>query len=716
MAILKCKACGAPLNLEEGQKIVECSHCDLQQTIPQMDDEFKLQMFNQANDLRRQFDFDSAKSFLQAVASRYPEEAEAYWGICLCKYGIMYVEDQQTGAQIPTFYRMIPQSILSDEDYIKACKHAGASSWKYEEEAQKIDKLQKKILQLSNSEEPYDIFICYKKTDIDTGAQTQDSKISSQLYTMLIENNYRVFWAERTLPAGCEYEPYIYSALSTAKIMLVLSSDQRYFEATWVKNEWIRFLDMMKNDLSKTLITCYQNMSAENIPSNLRSLQALDMSSTLFSHDLLEHIQRKLPKKKKEMDTEMLLNAFKSFQATSQKSEAPSLHNREIALTNGVYLGDAIAGKPHGVGTYHISNGDRYEGSWNAGRMHGQGTFFYSNGDSWSGEWNNDRPWNGQGIYITKSDKISVRYEGQIKDGKRYGEGKLYHIDEVSKKERISKEGYFKDGMLNGQGKAYSYHSYNDEVGVCSGEFKDGKPWDAEGEFRLPNLNATFDGPWKEGYPNGFGFILFLDTTDYIEGTFENGLNGQVVWDFDDGRHYEGTIKNGKLSGKGKMMASDGFCVYEGEYYNGVIHGNGIRYSRNGNRYEGEFSKGKYNGQGTLYYQQGSWSGEWKEGKQWKGKGLILFYDEKGNPTGQFYNGYVVNGKAAGKGMMRYSDGTRYDGEFLNDKYYNGKIYDAKNVVVDTIINGISQQQKNREASQRAWNTAAGVLDFISKL
>ena len=48
--------------------------------------------------------------------------------------------------------------------------------------------------------------------------------------------------------------------------------------------------------------------------------------------------------------------------------------------------------------------------------------------------------------------------------------------------------------------------------------------------------------------------------------------------------------------------------------------------------------------------------------------------------------------------------------------YYNGKIYDAKNVVVDTIINGISQQQKNREASQRAWNTAAGVLDFISKL
>ena len=684
MAILKCKACGAPLNVEEGQKIVECSYCDLQQTIPQMDDEFKLQMFNQANDLRRQFDFDSAKSFLQAVASRYPEEAEAYWGICLCKYGVMYVEDQQTGAQIPTFYRMIPQSVLSDEDYIKACKYAGASAWKYEEEAQKIDKLQKKILQLTNTEDPYDIFICYKKTDIDTGAQTQDSKISSQLYTMLIENNYRVFWAERTLPAGCEYEPYIYSALSTAKIMLVLSSDQRYFEATWVKNEWIRFLDMMKNDSSKTLITCYQNMSAENIPSNLRSLQALDMSSTLFSHDLLDHIQRKLPKKKKEMDTEMLLNAFKSFQATSQKSEAPSLHNREIALANGVYLGDAIAGKPHGVGTYHIANGDRYEGSWNAGKMHGQGTFFYSNGDSWSGEWNNDKPWNGSGRYCTtNSETKSVRCtEGTFKNGSLSGEGKIYLNGNVIR------EGFFENGKLNGQGTSY----INGQS--CTGEFKDDNPWNAEGTQLYTahkDYKGYYAGTWKNGQPNGKGKFWNANVT--VEGTFENGLTGWVTWDFKDGGRYIGGIKNGEFCGAGKLMDPDGKLVYAGEYKNDMPHG-----------------------QGTMYCKNGSWTGEFKEGSYWKGKGLIMEIDEKGNETGGFFNGYWVNGKMAGKGIYRASDGSRFDGDFLNGEYYNGRIYDSNNNLIDAITNGRSQRQLNQQFAQGAKNVASGVLNIISKL
>ena len=703
MAILKCKACGAPLDVKEGQTIIECSYCDLQQTIPRIDDEFKLQMFNQANDLRRQFEFDSAKSFFRAILSQNPDEAEAYWGSCLCKYGIMYVEDQQTFAQVPTFYKMVPQSILSDADYLKACEIAGAASWKYEDEAKKIDALQKKIIEISNSEEPYDVFICYKKTDIDTCAQTLDSKISSQLYTLLIENNYRVFWAERSLPAGCEYEPYIYSALSSAKIMLLLSSDTRYFEATWVKNEWMRFLNMMKTDPNKTMITCYQNMSAEEIPANLRSLQALDMSSTLFSHDLLEQIQRKLPKKKKETDTEMILNAFKSFQATTQNTEAHSLHNREIALSDGVYLGDAIAGKPHGVGTYHMSNGDRYEGGWNVGRMHGEGTFYYSNGDSWSGEWNNGQPWNGSGRYYWKKDNTVYSFEGAYLNGKKNGEGKAYIGD------RVAEEGHFSNGVLDGNGTSYLY-------GKCSGEFKNGRPWNAEGFFKLPDYEAKYNGSWQNGVPHGNGVVIF-ENGDILKGTFENGLNGTVCWKYKKGIQYDGTIKNGQPSGHGKMsVQKDGFVSYEGEFENGNRCGKGVHYLRSGNRYEGEFKDGTYHGQGTFFYKQGSWSGEWKNGKTWKGKGLILFYDKDGRTTGQFYNGYVVNGKAAGKGIMRFPDGKRFDGEFLNDNYYNGKVYNANNVVIDTYVNGVSQQQRSQAESKRAWNTAAGIFDFISKL
>ena len=695
MAILKCKACGAPLNVEQGQTIVQCAYCDLQQTIPQMDDDFKLQMFNQANDLRMQFDFDSAKSFYQAVVSRYPQEAEAYWGICLCKYGIMYVEDQQTLAQIPTFYRMIPQSILSDEDYLRACKHAGAAAWKYEEEAQKIDKLQKKILQLNSTEEPYDVFICYKKTDIDTPALTRDSRIAGDLYTMLIENGYRVFWADRSLPGGCEYEPYIYSALSTAKIMLVLSSDTRYFEATWVKNEWIRFLDMMKHDSSKTLITCYQNMPAEAIPAQLRSLQALNMGSTLFSHDLLDHIQRKLPKKKSsEMDTEMLFNAFKSWSATQQQQQqqqqqqpyrapaAPARGQQELALSGGVYLGDAIAGKPHGVGTYHMNNGDRYEGSWNAGRKHGQGTFYYSNGDSWSGEWIGDRPCNGSGKYhCTGSDgKTSECLEGTLKNSRLSGEGKKY-VDG-----RVVREGSFENGVLNGQGTSYV------KGFPCKGEFREGKPWNAEGTYLLQDT-VYYTGTWENGQPNGKGKVWTTESKSTIEGTFRGGLNGWVTWCLDDGRRYVGGIEDGAFSGAGKMFAADGSLLYAGEYQNNTPHG-----------------------QGTLYCKNGSWTGEFRNGDCWKGKGLVMEYDENGNETGGFFNGHWVNGSMAGRGIYRASDGSRFDGDFLQGEYYNGRVYSSTNVLIDVITNGKSQMQTNQSIAQGVKNVASGVLNFLSKL
>ncbi|MBR6513905.1 MAG: TIR domain-containing protein [Clostridia bacterium] len=700
MAILRCKSCGGPLDVKEGDKIVECSYCNLQQTIPTIDDDFKFQMFNQANDLRRQFDFDGAKAFLQAIISRHPEESEAYWHICLCKYGIMYVEDQQTYTQIPTFYRMIPQSILSDEDYLKACKYAGVASWKYEDEAKKIEKLQKKIFDLSNSEDPYDIFICYKKTDIDTGLQTEDSKIAAQIYMKLIENGYRVFWAERSLPAGCEYEPYIYAALSTAKIMLVLGSDKRYFEAPWVKNEWIRFLDMMSRDSGKSIMTCYKNITADDIPSNLKNLQALDMTNMLFSSDLLERIQKKIPKKK-EMPSDDLLNAFKIFQANNPNE---SIQNKEIAFNDGVYSGEAIAGKPHGYGIYHYSNGVRYEGNWSVGKRHGQGTAFFNNGDTWTGEWKDNIPYNGSGAYHFIKDNTTKCFGGVLKNGRLYGEGKSYVNGQVLY------EGYFENGILNGQGTAYTN-------GVsCTGEFRQGRPWNAKGTFSL-NLKrpAIFNGEWVNGLPHGFGIIQFNDKNDSVEGYFNNGLNGDVFWYFSDGRHYEGEISNCALSGQGKMFSKNDTLIYEGSYANGNANGYGTYYVNSSERYEGEFLNGKYNGQGTYFYPQGTWTGVWKDGQRWTGQGMIFFYDDNGKQTGKFFNGHMLNGVASGKGILRQADGTRFDGEFFNDRYYNGTVYNAKNQVTDTYVKGESQQLKAHKRNQAIAGTAFDILKGLSR-
>ena len=54
------------------------------------------------------------------------------------------------------------------------------------------------------------------------------------------------------------------------QIMLVLGTNPQYFSAVWVKNEWSRFLKIMKADRSKMLIPCYRDMDAYELPEELK--------------------------------------------------------------------------------------------------------------------------------------------------------------------------------------------------------------------------------------------------------------------------------------------------------------------------------------------------------------------------------------------------------------------------------------------------------------
>ena len=89
-------------------------------------------------------------------------DAEAYWSIVLCRYGIEYVEDPATRKRVPTVNRAQFTSIFDDEDYKSALKNADALQRSiYEDEAKTINEIQKGILEISAREEPFDVFICY---------------------------------------------------------------------------------------------------------------------------------------------------------------------------------------------------------------------------------------------------------------------------------------------------------------------------------------------------------------------------------------------------------------------------------------------------------------------------------------------------------------------------------------------------------------------------
>ncbi len=298
MTVIKCKMCGGDLQIIEGETVAECEYCGTKQTVPKVDDEKKLTLFSRANRLRLACEFDKAASVYESIVADFPEEAEAYWGLVLCRYGIEYVDAPATGRKVPTCHRSSFDSILEDSDFEQACENADPIARRvYRDEAKTIEDIRKGIVEVSGKEPPYDIFICYKETN-ENGERTIDSVIAQDVYDALTEKGYRVFFSRITLEdkLGTEYEPYIFAALNSAKVMLAFGTDYEYFSAVWVKNEWSRFLKLMEKDKSKHLIPCFKGIDAYDMPKEFAHLQAQDMGKVGAMQDLLRGIEKLMPK------------------------------------------------------------------------------------------------------------------------------------------------------------------------------------------------------------------------------------------------------------------------------------------------------------------------------------------------------------------------------------------------------------------------------------
>lgn len=294
MAILKCKMCGGTLEIENGESVAECEYCGTRQTLAKSDDEILVNLFNRANNLRIKSEFDKAREIYEKIILKNPTDSEAYWGIVLCKYGIEYVEEPETYKRVPTCHRTLIDSVLSDMDFLAALEHADNTQKRiYEIEAREIDSLQNDIIKIADGESPFDVFICYKETNPD-GTRTKDSVLANDIYYELTQEGYKVFYSAITLEdkLGTEYEPYIYSALNSAKVMLVIGTTPENFNSVWVRNEWSRYLKMIKSDRSKVLIPCYKDMDAYDLPEEFSHLQAQNMGKIGFINDIIRGINK----------------------------------------------------------------------------------------------------------------------------------------------------------------------------------------------------------------------------------------------------------------------------------------------------------------------------------------------------------------------------------------------------------------------------------------
>ena len=294
MAIIKCKMCGGDIEISADKTFGTCEYCGSTMTLPKTDDDQRLSLFNRGTHLRRNGEFDKAAAIYERLIGENDADAEAHWNLLLCRYGIEYVQDPASGERIPTCHRASFDSILNDVDYQAARKYSdGVARSLYEKEAQRIAALQKDILAISQKETPFDVFICYKESD-ENGKRTKDSALAQDIYYQLTDAGYKVFFVRITLEdkLGQEYEPYIFAALHSAKVMVVVGTKPEYLNAVWVKNEWSRYLALMRTDRSRLLIPCYRDMDPYDMPEELSMLQSQDMGKIGFIQDLIRGVKK----------------------------------------------------------------------------------------------------------------------------------------------------------------------------------------------------------------------------------------------------------------------------------------------------------------------------------------------------------------------------------------------------------------------------------------
>ena len=334
--LLKCGYCGAAIDLDEvslESRICKCKYCKKTVLIPKDRGQVK-NWYNRAEELRAACEFDRAIDVYEKILTEDNTDPQAHWGMALSKCGIEFVLDGKTGEYLPTCHRTTEQTILGEPEYQAALEHAEASQRAViEAEAQKIHEIQKKILSISKQEQPYDVFISYKEED-EQKNRTKDSVLAQQIYDELKKKNYRVFYARKTLEGklGSEYEPIIYAALSSAKVMVVVGTKPEHFKATWVRNEWRRF-QLMGKDGGKTIIPAYRDMYPDELPPELSALTALDMAKIGFMQELTDGISRCMSGRtsapaassadadRLNQNAELYLKKFRNFEAAETEYE-----------------------------------------------------------------------------------------------------------------------------------------------------------------------------------------------------------------------------------------------------------------------------------------------------------------------------------------------------------------------------------------------------------
>ncbi|XP_070200795.1 MORN repeat-containing protein 1-like isoform X2 [Littorina saxatilis] len=189
----------------------------------------------------------------------------------------------------------------------------------------------------------------------------------------------------------------------------------------------------------------------------------------------------------------------------------------------------------------------------------------------------------GYGVYVYENQYF--RYEGEWKNGKKHGHGKLLM------KDGTYYEGQFVNGEINGHG--FKYFSFSH----CkyTGQFLDGE-MHGYGVMQYKD-GSIYEGHWHKNKKQGFG-VLRTSSKAVYEGTFSghqrNGEGSQTYegkHKLSNGDRYEGYWVMDKRHGHGELYCAD-FSYYVGQFAEDMFHGEGKMQHASGMLYFGQWLHG----------------------------------------------------------------------------------------------------------------------------
>ena len=259
------------------------------------------------------------------------------------------------------------------------------------------------------------------------------------------------------------------------------------------------------------------------------------------------------------------------------------------------YVGNiSYSDSPLGYGTMTWRNGDKYVGEFGIfGRRDGLGLMIYANGDKYVGQWEDDER-SGKGTMTYKNGRVE---KGIWKDGK------LVSSTSTNSQTTNTTTTQPQSPIVT---KTYDNGEY-------VGQMKDGKRH-GQGTYTYANGNK-YEGQWEYGLRHGQGTFTWASGSIYVGEYKDDKRHGQGTYNWADGAKYVGEWKDDKRNGQGTMTWADGE-KYVGEWKDDKRHGQGTYTWANGDKYVGQWKDNLRNGQGTMTYADGRVEkGIWKDGK-----------------------------------------------------------------------------------------------------